>query len=65
MAEKKEAKVEAPKTQPQAESVQEASVVEYPTATARAIKLGENIYDTNDFLVVIYNDLQKLKKALL
>ena len=41
------------------------AVVEVPTQFGLAFKIGEEVIDTNELLVRIYNDLQSMKKALL
>lgn len=43
----------------------EAKVMEFPETFSRRIQVGEKIYEVDQFLALIYNDLQKLKKAVL
>ena len=55
MAEKEEKKVE----------VKQAEVVEVPTNHVTAFRLENgDVVDTNELLVRIYNDVQKIKKSV-
>ena len=46
------------------ENDKEAKVVEIPTQTTLAIELDGKNFNEIELLVLIYNDLQKIKKTL-
>lgn len=42
-----------------------AEVVEVPTQHTRLVRIGDKLYDELSLLALIYNDLQKVKKAVI
>jgi len=43
----------------------DGKLVEVPTQTTIAYQIGDDVYDEKSLLLMIYNDLQKIKKGIL